>query len=249
MISREKMIVCGPIRNGAGYIMDAYKNLSVLTDQFDVKFIIYENDSTDNTVSLIQSAGMGLICETFKNRVARTVAIAHARNTLVKKIIEKYSDYDYMLMVDLDGPAGSLNTECISKIIDQYRDVDWAGLSAISDPYYDIWALRCDNSVFGRVDYDCWHEINFKGGDIDVHVTNNQISINTSELIPVESAFNGASIYKMKYIQPEYCGWHDTYGEQVDHLGLHQHIINTGGRLYICPQLQVEPEWEHIRRK
>jgi glycosyltransferase involved in cell wall biosynthesis len=249
MSFREKIVVCGPIKNGARYIVNAYKNLNVLSDVFDVSYIIYENDSTDSTVSAIRGTGMGLISETIVNNVPRTVAIAHARNTLVKKILEKYSDYDYMLMVDLDGPAGSLNTESIPVIIDQYRDVDWAGLSAVSDPYYDVWALRCDNNVFGKVDYDCWHEIKFKGGGIDAHVTDNQITVNTPELIPVKSAFNGACIYKMEYVQPKYCGWHDTYGEQADHIGLHQHITNTGGKLYICPQLQVAPEMMHIRRK
>lgn len=246
---REKILVCGTVKNGARYILSAYRNLKKLEKYFDIEILIYENDSTDNTVELIQSRDIKLISEHIKNKVTRTVAIAHARNSLARKIADKYSCYDYVLMVDFDGPASSLVIDGVSDAIDTYRDVDWAGLFAISKPYYDIWALRCDNDQFGRVDYDCWHESRFKGRDVNEVVTANQIIIETTDLIPVSSAFNGAAIYKVNYIQPTYCGWNEAYGEQCEHVSFNKSITDQGGKLYICPQLIVDTESEHIRKK
>ena len=103
------IVVCGCTKNSDKYIeneINSILNLKQLFLLLDI--VIYENDSTDNTLHILKSfeqeKKINLISEVgihtkLKNR---TVIMAHGRNKLIEFVNSK-DKYDYMIMLDLDN--------------------------------------------------------------------------------------------------------------------------------------------------
>jgi glycosyltransferase involved in cell wall biosynthesis len=154
-----RAIICGPMRNGVQYLTGVRRNMETFGSLFDdYRIIIVESDSDDGTPNHLQAwarendhmeyMSLGPLRNTMP---LRTLRLAHARNTILDIIWEKYGDYDYMVMMDPDDvcfyPIEGFHTCWETEVGD-----DWAAMTANQrDEYYDIWALRGNGC-----NYDCW---------------------------------------------------------------------------------------------
>jgi len=108
MTSTLNIVICGCTINSASYIQKYINNLLPLKNIFkSVDFIVYENDSEDNTVyvlkemennNLIKLITEHGIKEKYKN--IRTKIIGHGRNKLVQ-FVTSSAKYDFMIMIIL----------------------------------------------------------------------------------------------------------------------------------------------------
>ena len=106
-MDKLKVVVCGTIKNGEKTIQKNIENLLEIKKYcLDFKLVLYENDSTDNTVKILnklRSETIHVISErNITSLGGRTVILAYGRNTLLKYINTHFSDYDYIIMTDLD---------------------------------------------------------------------------------------------------------------------------------------------------
>ena len=242
----SSIIVCGCTKNSASYIQ---KHLQLLYDMAPLftkfKMLIYENNSTDNTVEILEKFkkthhNFDYISENLSIKM-RTEILAHGRNTLLRHI----HGYEYMIMTDLDDVIATFKPSQIKYLFEPSYG-DWDGLLAnCLGKYYDIWALRIERDKwtplcpFQVIDYDCWEKAQEYRSR--VVVSQHQISIPVSTpLIPVNSAFGGFGIYKVDRINGRYKGFDGKI--RCEHVEFHKGMK----RLFICPKFLVNKQSEHI---
>lgn len=153
------------------------KKLVELKKTFDLDIIINRNPLTNS----------------------RTVNIANARNKILDLIKEKYLNYDFFIMIDMDDVCAK--PIYIESLIDGLNKKDkWDALFFNNENYYDFWAL-----CFDDFQYSCWHCTNTKKL---INIMNNEFKkkfFNTNEFIECDSAFGGFGIYKTnKFINLKY---------------------------------------------
>ena len=242
----SSVIVCGCTKNSARYI---YKHLQLLYDMSPLferfKMLIYENDSTDNTVEILEEFKkthplFDYISENVRISM-RTEILAHGRNTLLRYV----QGYEYMIMTDLDDVIATFKPSQIKYLFEPTYG-DWDGLFAnCLGKYYDIWALRIERDKWTKlcpfqvIDFDCWEKAQeYRTKQV---ISQYQITIPTSApLIPVNSAFGGFGIYKVNKINGIYKGF-DTK-PRCEHVAFHKGM----SRLFICPKFLVNKQNEHI---
>tara|TARA_B100001093_G_scaffold461011_1_gene475187 strand:+ start:138 stop:983 length:846 start_codon:yes stop_codon:yes gene_type:complete len=220
-MEKLNIIVCGCTKNSDNHIeneIDSILNLKQLFLLLDI--VIYENDSTDNTLhilkSLEQKKKINLISEVgihtkLKNR---TVIMAHGRNKLIEFVNSK-NKYDYMIMLDLDNVMTDFDHQGLIDAFSYNMDT-WDVLTGnCKNIYYDIWALRLNknkwtndhNKIWNKcIDYDCWDMIQHKSqeglNEWLLHIKPFQKHINKySKLLEVDSSFGGIGIYKVSKIK------------------------------------------------
>ena len=164
--------------------------------------IIYENNSSDNTVALYQAwaktnTRVCFLSENIPRKLlppSRTENIARARNIVLRVARgEEYRDFDYLIMADLDFHTEWPHEEILKTT---QLQVEWDCISAngfYGNNYYDHYALRDRIFPLGPELLDSfwwkaagWGECRWDG----------------EELVPVYSAFGGLAIYKMSSILP-----------------------------------------------
>lgn len=283
-MDKLKVVVCGTIKNGEKTIKKNIESLLEIKKYcLDFKLLLYENDSTDNTVNILNNLRSNIIHVISEKNInklgGRTIILSWGRNKLLKYINKHFSDYDYMIMTDLDDVLKGFKARMIKKEFD--KDLTkWDVLTAnCIGPYYDIYALRANKNKFWNTDiqYDCWDMINHstKLGFNPrlsklIHVGNFQKVIPINEkLIMVDSAFGGMGIYKIDIIKDcyyngltEFCSckkflnkdFHLKMGRcsmtTCEHVSFHKQIREKNkGRIYICPSLLVYAEPLHIVNK
>ena len=174
----KSIIVCGCTKNSSSYIKKNLLKLLNLKDIFkNFHMVIYENDSTDNTVNELESfkqdsnsgsssssSSNSLFNYITENNVkynnlvkngsrTRPLVIAHARNKLLEYVNNHYSHYDYMMMVDLDDILNNFTTHQIEKLFNNTNNnINITNCDAIFanclGKYYDIWALRINKDIW-----------------------------------------------------------------------------------------------------
>jgi len=259
-----KVVICGCTKNSEQYIEKHLELLYGLGSIFEkCNIIVYENDSEDETKEKLKSfkrthTSFEFISENgIANKLKhRPLIIAHSRNTLMKYIDERYNNYDMIIMVDLDKVICKFNINVITNTLDHYKYDSWDVLTGNCDgKYYDIWALRICQDMWdirihqslwknGPIDYDCWlPETGDKNPQYFVY--DNQVHIPTDyPLIPVNSAFNGIGIYKMKAVKNcRYSAIDDKGIITCEHVSFHKKIKElNNGRIFICPKLLIYNE-------
>ena len=221
MTHELNVVICGCTINSASYIRKHLEHLYVLNGLFKtVDIVLYENDSSDNTVEVLKDlekeGKIKLITErNIKATLrARTAIIAHGRNKLVN-YVNSCDKYDFMIMIDLDTVLSQSVKGSIENAF-KFNTDDWdVLLGNCQKRYYDIWALRINKTQWTALhqsiwqwclDYDCWDMIIHRrqqGKDERLlHTRGYQKCIPSHfPLIPVESGFNGIGIYKTSVIK------------------------------------------------
>ena len=259
----KQVIIAGCTKNSATYIQDRIIKLHEMGRYFnDYCILLYENDSTDNTVNILksnQNSHFNYISETniierikHKQLHNRVQILCYARNQLLHYVKSNYSHYDLLIMIDLDNILEQFNPKMILNAF-KYGD-NWAALTAnCSGKYYDIWALRIDpsiwvNGVHGKIwkeplVHDCWSQIKNKIMPRQLISEYQQIIPVTSPLIQTTSSFGGLGIYKMNAIMNAHYESYNGQFCQCEHVIFNKQIL---GNIFICPKLLVNCPKEHI---
>jgi hypothetical protein len=278
-MNNYKVVIVGCTKNNQKYITSHLLKLVQIGSQFkDYKIIIYENDSTDNTLEQLQVFKSGnenfdFIHETqvinkysnFRNIDIRAAILTHGRNLLLNQVINKYSMYDYMIMTDMDNVLIDFNPQNIGEAFKHNVD-EWDAITTnCTIKYYDIWALRISNNIWkpeihGKIwdrpiVHDCWRQV-LQNIHPSQCVDNYQKFIPpTMPLIETESSFGGFGIYKISKIKNcKYNGFvYNSDGtvkySQCEHVAFSADIRKNGGKIFICPSLLITCPIEHLQRK
>ena len=233
--------IVGTAKNIEKYLPVTIKKLEMIANLFHQhQIIIYENDSKDKTLSILNEwkssredeYDIKIISE--KNiRGRRTHVLSRARNLLLKEAL-KY-EYEYFIVVDLDDVIADLDEEGILSSFEQNDKVDWAGIGGNQNIYYDIWALRTKDDW---LKFD-WMECLSKFKDYNHCCISRHREIKPDdEIIEVDSCFGGIMIYKTKYIKDSQYYGGDLNKEVCEHVNFNDDIrIKNNGRLFINPKM------------
>jgi hypothetical protein len=198
--------ICGTVRNCGKYLDKIFINMELIGSIFkDYRIILYYDNSNDNTLDKIkkyQEKNQRLILYTNEDKMLqyRTHRIALGRNKCLNIIREKFSDYEYFIMMDCDNRcAKDMKLDLLKYYLE--KNTSWDSLSFNHpDGYYDSWALS-------KIPYviSCHH---FKDNGIGQRYISQIIKKTPkNKLIRCISAFNGFAIYKTpKFINCNYDG-------------------------------------------
>jgi len=251
LISTYSVVITGCCTNVERFIRRNLLIIDEIGKRFkSYKVVIYENDSKDNTRSILhecKQSNYDYIFEDNVNIKNRTERIAHCRNQLLHHVRENYNDYDYLLMLDLDDVlfSGKLINTIHTCFL--YKPEQWDAMFAnCSDKYYDIYALRKKKYLTTC----CWNNTNILKSEgvphseaynkcIDKYIINYP---SDGKLIPVLSAFGGAGLYKLKSIDnAKYVGVERYHMDNqiCEHVPFHNSMIDMGCKLYINPAMII----------
>ena len=251
-----RVVIAAPISNVADNIKPVFDNINKLVDEFkEVRVILVESNSQDNTYFVAEGLKDYLKCPLELHCISdnmdpnvnhqithwhlRTARLAMARNFYVSRIIESYSDYDYMYCMDFN--YSNIEPIRLDGVRSNFEvDVDWNVLTANQEKgYYDLWALRhpywCPHNIYGEIwnQIDGWMSVE---DQMKLVMDGKRINIlNDADPVPVDSAFGGSAIYKIPAIidkNPIHY-WLDEKGHrEVEHISFMKGI----GKVFINPK-------------
>jgi hypothetical protein len=198
--------------------------------------MLYENDSSDGTADFLAhwkksndhvdfvSQSLRAVKHKQSRSLQRATWLAHCRNRYRESIVERYRDYDYVIVVDTDLPGG-WSYEGIAHTFGQ-DDWDFIGSYGIQRRpqarpgrrnyyHYDVWAFRPAVGTEARrlVDH-C--ELELSRGD---------------PILPVESCFGGVGVYRMDCMKAARYEGYD-----CEHVAFHENLRRAGvNRFFLNP--------------
>lgn len=255
IMKRKSVVICGMLRNSSNVIPSLIERVNKLSKLFKrYKVIIVENDSTDNTRKLLLQwakkdknvliLGCGVnskqctmkMPETINHNIdeKRIKKMAILRNIYLDYVKQHFSNYDYMVVWDMDV-IGSIYLDGIANtfgLLERDKNIDMMcanGMYRVGylNLYYDTYAHRDLNEDFdlsNKVIFDIkkrLFDINYERGEPPVKV---------------ESCFSGFGIYRISSILP----YHIRYGTKIttdhiecEHVIFHSYIKNK----YLNPSM------------
>lgn len=228
-MKQQEVIICGLARDVMQALPRTIARIERLGEKFrDYKVIIFENDSTDGTLEMLQywqkvnprveilSKQLGAKKWGPVQDMVRMAQMAAYRNHYLQHIREQQYKFDYLIVFDLDIPLGfSYDGIAHSFGHDNWDMVGSNGIlvppygDPIPDPiFYDAFAFRPKEGEAAK----SLEEINalqFQRGE---------------ELVPVESVFGGLAIYRSAGI----VAGAEYGGEDCEHVILHQWLRDHG---------------------
>jgi len=246
-VKTSRVIICGTARD-VERKLDQFVSVSQRSfqDFAQVTYLVCESFSKDGTWEKLHSlseriANFNIIQDISKvsSEDFRTVRIASARSSIQDFISARRNEFDYVVMMDLDGTNRSLTRHAV---LSCWNHFGWDVVTA-NQPfkYYDLWALRAS----GWIQWDVWEEFADRfpkeksDKNITKHLSNYYRSIprNTPPIL-VDSAFGGLGIYKTEvFLKGKYCGVNDFGQEICEHVKFHESIRREGHLIYIIPSL------------
>ena len=131
-----------------------------------------------------------------RNR-GRLGRIALCRNTLLGEALHRLPNDGLLITIDLDCQVDASLLGSLLPQLHTNANPAWDLLTANSEPYRDLWALRSDRLGIG---YDCWQDsrvMAFRGSCLRY-----RISIHPkAPVLRVLSAFNGASVLRLAAVR------------------------------------------------
>jgi hypothetical protein len=202
----------------------------------DFKIIIYENNSSDDTLKIIYNwlnlnniySKVKLISENLDRHDtnAKHIIISHARNKILDYV--KNNRTDLLLILDCDEVT--INSIFYDNFINTLNTLSYDYWDVIFpnqlNYYYDKWALRIPNTF---LDID-WKKLN-----TDYNLI---IPYNFNKIIKVKSAFGGAGLYKVNIIK-NCCNYSPfdkkNIGFRCEHVSFHKCLYKHDAKMYIVP--------------
>lgn len=211
MISK-KLIIAATICNNEQIVKDIFLNIKKLGDLFlETRLIIIESNSYDNTVKVIQEnkSLLGNIKLTFYslgnlNYETRMEKISKSRNFYLDIVEEKFSDYDYLYVLDFNET--NVEPYNIASLLSNFEiKEDWSMVCANQEQiYYDLYALRHNKWM----PFNCWGMIGKRPEFMSEQAAKNiylkSRFINLPKNLPpikVTSAFGGSAFIKINKIK------------------------------------------------
>ena len=246
IIKEKTVIIAGLCINIEKKVDKLFKRVEQIGSLFkSYKFIVFENDSTDNTRELLINNNAILVpCEEDKNcklkkrragehgtlSRGRMIKMTEYRNRLLNFINDNYSDYDVVCFMDLDldGPIDIRGVEHSFSYYDSWDTISSYGLdgptSRLGIPsYYDALAFKRSNNFIKNLGM-LVYTISYSVGDFPYKVL---------------SGFGGMAFYKMDVLHNiNYTPDDDNY--ICEHITLHKNMIKNGfDRIYINPNMII----------
>jgi len=257
----SKVLIAGTARNCEKSL---YSDIKIINDAFKeaslVSWLIIESDSTDSTIEVLNSLekefslrfiSLGCLRNKLPNRTER---LAECRNYYLNELNNNslYSDYDYLVVVDLDGINAQLTSKAVMECWKLKEDWDVCFSNQLG-PYYDIWALRHEtwspNDCMANRKFLI--EMGLKPYEADyIAVYSRMIKLNKLQKpIEVMSAFGGLGIYKIDILKGSTYSGIDKYGNEIcEHVSFHAELKRKGAKLFIVPAL-INSSWNDHNEK
>jgi len=202
-----KVCICGTIKNVAEHIHAVIQNMERIGSLFeDYVIIFYYDHSTDGTLNIVKKL-LNPKIQLYVNKSPltkfRTHNIAKGRNFCLNTIRNKYSDFEYFIMMDCDEVcAGNANLDVLKNHL--LETDNWDALSFNRPDYYDLWALSIPPFV---ISIRHFHDIVNAEEQVKKFITESLGKLKDNQLLRCFSAFNGFSIYKtQKFLNCFYQG-------------------------------------------
>lgn len=237
LISSSNVVIAGLCRDVRLHLPRTAARIERLGNMFnDYRVELYENDSKDATIEFLedwrkknpridfQTEQKGIAKFARERNPDRATWLAYCRNQYRQRVLEKYSEYDYIIVVDMDLEGGW----SYDGIAHSFGSGDWdfvgsnglmkyQGPSSTAWPFFhfDTWAFRPSVGTF-PYELPNHNEIRFTIGE---------------SLLPVESCFGGLGLYRMECFEKCQYG-----GNDCEHVVFHADMKRKGlNRLYLNP--------------
>jgi len=257
----EQVLICGVCRNVAPRLEKMQRIMESIGDLFDdYRMLIYENNSTDQTSSILLSwAQMNpriwvksewVSQQELENNTInihsdgtlfRPEQIARARNIILEKAMSSaYEDLPYLIWLDMDF----VRAPDLDGFIDTFQSSkEWDAVFAYGiDPdhnYWDWYAFRDANNPIGPELLGMeWYD---NMGKEKKEQTSRSIAQNNS-WYPVYSAFGGCGIYKKSSIQG--CRYSAIVTPDLEHHA--KQLLNDNNHPQIIKYLNLNKNLESI---
>lgn len=252
-VNDKKIVFLTLCRDVEDVIESNLSKLDLIGSRFsEYKIIIFENDSKDSTKSILQkikniNSNIEIFSQDLQRKKygssqdkERIVALAEYRNTLKKYAKEKYSDYDFVCVIDTDFLDFSINGFFNSF---GYFSND-NSLSAMSGYSYSI--MNCIyNDKKSLWNYDSWAYRDYWWNNWQAQEKGEfsnydrmiwyGFHIPPVGLVPkqVNSSFGGCCIYKSSYYFSDIS--YDSF--DCEHVCFHYNLYsqNNGFKLFVNP--------------
>jgi hypothetical protein len=241
-----RILICGAAKDVENHMDNFMKITKRSFRSFaNVEYLLCESFSTDATWKVLQKLsqnvpGFYAIQDNLKseNEVFRTAKIASARMRIQEFVKQRQTNYDYIVVMDIDGVNRSLNRK---SVISCWKYSNW-DVATANQPfrYYDLWALRAKDWL----DHDIWQQIAIEKPNASQREVRRTLfkyyrSIpRTSKPIKVESAFGGLAIYTTEaFLAGRYQAFDKSGGEICEHVPFHREINAKGFKIFILPSL------------
>lgn len=248
--ANSHVVVVGMARDIADILPVTIARLKDIGSQFRrMSVVVVENDSKDNTKSVLQSwadSSQGEVIADCRDlgredlrgfEPSRVQRYADYRNRYREIARDHWPDADYVLAVDLD-PWGGYSSSGIMNSIGWMQALPNAACMASTSIYraatdgdgrvwahYDAWAFRLYSEAcrFDRY-FPLW------------------LPPPGSAPIEVFSAFGACALYDAKrFYEAQYV----SVDGDIEHSGLHANIRKGGGRIFLNPASRVVMHWFH----
>lgn len=237
-IENKNIIVTGLTRNNSQKL---YKNINLINElKANIKYFLYENDSTDNTPTILKDLSKDLPNFEFISEKLgykqfgqvkdkeRTERLSRHRNICLDHIKNFHINSDYIIVIDFDFEAISLEGIYHSfGLFNKYNQI--SGIAGFS------YQLKNENILWN---YDSWAFRWTWWEDLQSYISPNNIIDPMywfglyrppigSAPIAVNSAFGGCAIYKTQtFIKGHYSG-HD-----CEHVTFHKSLYDNVNNFY-----------------
>lgn len=246
--ARTKVAIVAIARNAMPHLRNTLALIDELAGRFrDCCFYVYENDSDDDTASVLDDFSIRQWVTVEHETLARpdyrgfeeerTIALAEYRNRCQSWVDENAGDANYVVVLDLD-PHGGFSTDgvlnSIGNICEQMsrenRPLDVGGMAShslwvqveggeVSLAAYDAWAARLSwwDDRRAKMPMGWFHMLMLPVG---------------SDPVPMNSAFGGLAVYRREaFLAP---GVHYAGGD-CEHVHLHKTMRKAGYQLWLNP--------------
>ena len=235
-MGQRRVVIAGLARNVESYLPWTIARIETLGKCFaDYRVLIYENDSNDQTPTLLQqwteqNHRVHLCSESLGDPIHRPERCLHRaermalyRRRCQENVRERWPDYDDVIIVDTDL-VGGWSFDGIANTFG-YDNWDFVGANGIIykrlglkpnvAAHYDAWAYR-DQSDFTLASTKYVNRLQFHRGE---------------PLYRLYSCFGGLGVYTMEaYLRGTYTGG------DVEHASFHKSLIQQGiDRIYLNP--------------
>ena len=244
----KKIIICCTVKNEAKNLKRFFSVLENFIFNFDDYFIVFvESDSSDNSLELINNFLMNkkgvVLKESINKNYNRIKNLEICRNRYLDYVKKNssISNFDYLIVMDVDGVNNRINFKNIKNSINSLKD--WTAIFPNQTFfYYDIFALRINNFIEKNYIENIKNDyLNNKFRSLKKNINFNlqkYFFLNKkfkNRFIEVRSAFGGMGIYKLDKIKE--FKYESLDGMQCEHVILNESLSKKYGNLYIDRKL------------
>lgn len=225
--SQSKLVICGLARDIHKQLEKTIPRLEFIGKQFKkYKIIIFENDSSDGTRDLIKkwaSKNKNVILldccdegdcdcrlkekQSYENDILaqdRIERMSRFRNKYLDVVKQKYNDYDWMLVADLDLEGkSSIDGLMHSLTFDEYDAIAMNGRCGVPGLLGNA-TMAYDAMAYIDINDTCSNKKHVKHRDLVKKLLQMNYKISKTKdgkITSVNSAFNGMALYRLSKIK------------------------------------------------